>query len=241
MRNVILLDNKVTDKQFQDWKKEDAVFWNTHIGVTPSYGVMRYDFSTYPTFIDSDGDIRPTDKYLQSLNDLVTGIHGEFGVDFILVAIHKDNWRSDPSGPGGIWGTNYSYHFGKQTLQYCRWDSKNQANTFGTLYHERHHSLDALIKQELGVVVEPLLGVPTGKYDSCITHGKCEPWKYIRHNENTESLRKMKPLLQKSFAKRRERQRLIDSKEQNVISRVMSLVAYLLRMKLNEKNGVKKA
>ena len=240
MRNIILLDTKIPDEQFASWRKEDIEFWNKYLGVTPTYVVLRQDYTEYPTFVDSDGDIRPTNGYLQSLNDFVTSMCGEFGMDFILVVIHKDNWRSDPPGAGGIWGTNYSYHFGKQTLQYCRWDSKNTANSFGTLYHERHHSLDAIIKQELGVVVEPLLGVPVGKYDAGITHGKIEPWKYIRTKENTDSLVKMKPLLLKAFAKRRERQQLENSNEQNVVSRVINYLSYIYRMKLNEKVGVKK-
>lgn len=237
MRNVILLDNKIADSELKKWQEEDVAFWNKYVGITPSYVVIRHDYTEYPTFIDSDGDIRPTNAYLQSLNDFVTSMTGEFGVDFILVVVHKDNWRSDPPGPGnGIWGTNYSYHFGKQTLQYCRWDSDKPLNSFGTLYHERHHSLDAIIKQELGVVVEPILGVPVGKYDAGITHGKCEPWKYIRVKENTDSLVKMKPLLQKAFAKRRQR---LES-EQNVVARVINYLAYVYRMKLNEKVGVKK-
>lgn len=240
MKIVVLLDNKISDDYFQQWRKEDVEFWNKYTGIVPTYGVMRQDFSDYPTYIDSDGDIRPTNKYLQSLNNLVTSIHGQFGVDFIMMCVHEDNWKSDPAGPGGIWGTNYSYVFGKQTLQYCRWDGNRRANTFGTLYHERHHSLDAIIKQELGVNIEPLLDIPIGRYDSCITHGKCAPWQYIRYKENVSSLKKMKVLLTKAFQQRREQHQKLECGEQNVVMRFLNLLYYIFRMKLNKKDGVKR-
>jgi hypothetical protein len=240
MRNVIVLDKKISNTAFEAWKKEDIAFWEKYLGITPSYAVMRYDFSTYPTFVDSDGDIRPTNAYLQSVNDLVTGIHGQFDVDFILVAIHQDNWRSDPDGPNnGIWGTNYSYVFGKQTLQYCRWGTDKE-KTFGTIYHERHHSFDAMIHQELGLRVEPILGVAVGKYDYCVTHGKCPPWEYIRRKENTASLTKMKPLLLKMFAERRRKYFALEAGEENVVMRFIHLLEYVLRMKFNMKDGIKR-
>jgi hypothetical protein len=238
MRNFLILDNKITPTAFEAWKKDDIAFWEKYLGITPSYAFMRYDFSTYPTFVDSDGDLRPTNEYLQKLNDLVTNIKGEFGVDFILVAIHQDNWLSAPGGKG-IWGTNYSYVFGKQTLQYCRWATK-AVNTFGTLYHERHHSFDALVHQELGVRVEPLLGVEVGKYDAGVTHGKIEPWKYIRSKENTDSLVKMKPLLLKMFEERKRKFQALELGEENVISRFVHLLEYILRMQFNKKEGIKK-
>lgn len=237
MRHVILLDSKISQDDYEAWKKEDTAFWRKYADITPGYAVLRYDFSDYPTYIDSDGDIRPTEQYLQSLTDFVVSIYGEFAVDFIVVAIHEDNWKSDPKGPGGIWGTNYSYKFGKQTLQYCRWDKDNPANTFGTLYHERHHSLDALIAQEIGIRVEPLLGVPMYRYDRCITHGKCEPWRYIRHKENTASIKKMAPLLRKTFGERRQKER--DQFDQvKTIRGAFNLLRYLLRMQKNIKDGV---
>ena len=241
MNHFILLDNKITDSEFEAWKKEDIAFWEKHTGITPAYAMLRHDFSDYPIFVDSDGDIRPTNTYLQSLNNLVTSIHGEFGIDFILMVVHKDNWKSDPPGPGnGIWGTNYSYVFGKQTFQYCRWDDDKPANCFGTIYHERHHSLDAIIKQELGVNIEPILGVAVGKYDSCITHGKCEPWEYIRYKQNTASLEKIKVPLQKAFQKRRLRHQQLECGEQNVVGRFINLLTYILRMPGNAKEGVQR-
>jgi len=236
MRHVILLDNKITDKKYRKWEQEDRDFWLEHLGITPEYEVLREDYTTYPTYIDSDKDIRPTDKYLQSLNDKVTKKFGEFGTDFVMVMIHEDNWKSDTDFTKGIWGTNYSYIFGKQCLDYCRWDKDNSANTFGTAYHERHHSFDAIIKQETGIDIRKALGV--SRYDAEITHGGSEPWEYIRHKENVDSLKTMKPHLLSSFLVRKARH----DKELNALrSTVVDLAkqaVYLLKILLNKKNGV---
>lgn len=233
MRHVILLDNKITDRSYEKWKAEDTAFWKEHLGVTPQYWVIRQDYSEYPTYIDEDWDARPTPQYLQSLNDMVTSKYGDFGTDFIMVMVHRDNWRS-PS----IWGTNYSYRFGKQCLEYCRWDSRNSANTFGTAYHERHHSFDAICKQEVGVDVKPLVGVTD--WDRCITHGKCEDeWGYIRWKENTKSVTKIAEPLRAAFAKRQERHDESVGKQKTLIGLLQKLV-YLLKMQVNQKEVIPK-
>lgn len=235
MRHVILLDNKITQGAYETWVEEDKAFWKTHLNITPSYEVIRTDYTTYPTFVDGDGDIRPTNAYLQSLTNLAVKKYGELGMDFIMVMIHEDNWRSDTETTKGIWGTNYSYVFGKQCLDYCRWDDK-LANTFGTAYHERHHSFDAIIKVETGVDVHPLLDVT--RYDHEITHGNKAPWKYIRHKENLESLKIMKPHLVKAFASRKAKHdEVIEGLMATVIA-LASQVVYLLKMQLNKKHGV---
>lgn len=217
---------------------DDIQFWNEHLGITPTYEVIETDYTDYPTYKDDDGDIRPTHTHLKSLNDTVVKKYGEFGFDFVLVMVHEDNWKSDttPDIKGdGIWGTNYSYIFGKQCLAYCRWDKDNAANTFGTAYHERHHSFDAIIKVELGIDIEPILGVVG--YDKSITHGGAQPWKYIRHKENLDSLKTMKPYLVKAFAKRKVRHDEVLGLMEKVIS-MATQVIYLLRMKANAKDGV---
>ncbi len=236
MRHTILKDKKILERDYNAWTHQDSLFWQKQIGVTPTYQMIEFDFSTYPTYIDSDGDIRPTNEYLQKLNSLAIKSEGEFGTDFVMVMIHEDNWLSDTDFTKGIWGTNYSYIFGKQCLEYCRWDKDNSANTFGTAYHERHHSFDAIIKVETGVDVNPLLKV--SRYDAEITHGGTKPWKYIRHKENLDSLAIMKPHLVKAFA---ERKRKHEEVTKGLMEKIISLatqVIYLLKMQQNKKNGV---
>jgi len=239
MRHVIFLDNKISQSDLESWRGEDERFWKEYIGMRPTYEIVQMDYSDYPTFVDSDGDIRPRPQYLKSLNDQAVAKFGEFGFDFLIVAIHEDNWKSDPPGPGGIWGTNYSYLYGKQCLEYCRWDKDNLANVFGTLYHERHHSLDAILKQELAVYVEPLFNLKPLEYDYAITHGNKDPWKYIRHKENTDSLKKIAPYLREAFSKRELRHNTKLNKMQKVID-LLTQVVYLLRAKIHQKNGVSK-
>lgn len=236
MRHIILKDKKISAIAFDIWKKEDTAFWKTHLGITPTYEVEATDYTNYPTYVDSDGDIRPTHEYLKSLTQSVVKKHGEFAFDFLMVMIHEDNWKSDNETTRGIWGTNYSYVFGKQCLEYCRWDNDNSANTFGTAYHERHHSFDAIVKVETGVDVHPLLNVT--KYDHEITHGNNPNWKYIRHKENLESLRIMNPHLVAAFAKRKERHEEIITGLMKTVITLATQVIYLLRARLNQKDGV---
>lgn len=238
MRHIILLDTKVKESDYEKWKSEDIAFWEKNLGITPEYIMIRQDYSSYPTFIDSEGDVRPTDAYLRGLNAPLVKKYGDFGFDFVMVMVHKDNWLSDPTPDikgSGIWGTNYSYTFGKQCLDYCRWDTK-LANTFGTAYHERHHSFDAIIKVELGVDVNPLLNVT--RYDAEITHGGTLPWKYIRYKENLDSLAIMKPHLVKAFAERKRKHEEVHKGMMETIIKLATQVVYLLRMQQNKKNGV---
>jgi hypothetical protein len=239
MRHVVLKDKKITKKALEAWKVEDVAFWEKNIGVTPTYEVIDTDYTTYPTYIDEDKDVRPTYEYLQTKTNEVVKKFGDFGTDFIMVMVHEDNWKSDttPDIKGdGIWGTNYSYVFGKQCLEYCRWDKDNTANTFGTAYHERHHSFDALIKVETGVDIEPLLGVVG--YDKSITHGGAKPWKYIRHKENLASLKTMKPHLQEAFRIRKERHDKVIVGLMETVVNLATQVLYILRKQHYQKDGV---
>lgn len=238
MRHMILLDKKIPNNQYLAWKKEDTAFWERYLGITPTYIETHIDYSNYPTYTDSDGDIRPEDAYLQGLTIDVVKKYGEFAYDFIMVMIHEDNWKSDTDFIKGIWGTNYSYIFGKQCLEYCRWDRDNSANTFGTAYHERHHSFDALIKVETGVNIEPILGVVG--FDKAITHGGVLPWKYIRHKENLESLRIMKPHLVKAFEVRKAKHDEVIKGMKNKIISLATKLLYLLRIEFAKKYGVPK-
>ena len=236
MRHIILLDTKISDKDFSAWCKEDIAFWKEQLGITPTYAAIRIDYSDYPTYVDSDGDIRPTNTYLKGLNAIAIKSEGGFGTDFVMMMVHSDNWRSDTETTKGIWGTNYSYVFGSQCFEYCRWDKKKVANTFGVAYHERHHSFDAIIKQELGIDILPILKVKA--YDHGITHGNETPWKYIRYKENLDSLAIMKPYLVKAFAERkRKHEEIVKGLMETVIS-LATKVLYLLRMQYNKKEGI---
>lgn len=236
MRHVILLDNKIDTQAFKNWVQEDTEFWEEHLGITPTYEVIEHDFSDYPTIVDFAGDTMADRAWMQVLNDTVVKKYGEFGFDFLMLMIHSDNWKSDrPDVKRKIWGSNYSYTFGKQNLCYCRWDKNSPPNTFGVAYHERHHSLDAIIQAETGVNITPILKVQG--YDNGVTHGREEPWKYIRYKENIKSLQIMKVFLTQAFDKRKQRHEHMLSLMGRVIELATSLL-YLLRQRKAQKDGI---
>lgn len=201
MRHIVLLDEKIPEHEYRAWLKEDKAFWKLYFNVDAKYFPQRHDFSTYPTYIDTEGDQRPTYSYLKSLAKKATQGYGPAGADFIIMAVHEDNFLSDNPKPGvGIWGTNYSnihhgYHF-----QYCRWDRDNSANTFGTLYHERAHSFDALIANETNKNLNTIVG--TRNWDAEFVHGGSKRFDYIRHKENVQTLRLIAPAMREAFSKR---------------------------------------
>lgn len=247
MRHVLIVDEKITAEELLAWKLEDDLFWDNYTGITPEYWEQRYDFSEYPTVWDSDGDARPDPEWVTRLTDEVHAKYHDFGTDFVMLLVHEDNWRS--AGPlfdqlraeagfkpkNGIWGTNFSGIYRNYHVQYCRWDRDNPANVFGTMYHERHHALDALIKTEIGVDIRPLIGVEN--WDRGCTHGAEKPWVYIRHKENVDALKRIAPYLKLALNKRQKRhdERL---RKMNLIISLLGQVVYWLRKRLNAKDGV---
>lgn len=204
MRNIILLDKKIPKSEYVNWAAEDKVFWKKWLGVDASYWVVDVDFSNYPTYIDSDGDRRPTYSYLKNLVAEHTQGYGKYGADFVVMAVHEDNFVSSDPRPGfGIWGTNYSNIYHGYHLQYCRWDKDNPANTFGTIYHERAHSFDALVKTELGKDLNTIAS--TVNWDREFVHGNSTRFQYIGRStgrENATFLKVIAPVMREALGKR---------------------------------------
>lgn len=202
MKLFVFKDATIPQKQFDSWQKEFGGFLAQHIW-KPEFRVVERDFKFYPTEKDSDGDLRPLPLWLTEL------VKPALGYDHVFIFIPIERWRSggdlyrelvgDPKAKG-IWGTNYSYTYGDLHIHYCRWDTKNMANTFGTSWHEMAHSFDALIKVETGVDIRPLLGVDS--YDQAVVHGKGEEYDYIRHKENAEILPILAPHLKQAYRNR---------------------------------------
>lgn len=166
--------------------------------------------------------------------------YNEFGTDHIIMLVHSDNWIFK-----GIWGSNWSnifhsYHFGL-----CRWDKKNMANSFGTLYHEVMHSLDALIKTTTGIEIDHLFNQTRCffDWDATVVHGnrfrdcKETPYKYIRWKDNIDALAMIAPHLRNSYRKRQE----LHDKHIGMYNTVISLaqkVIILFKASVNKKDGV---
>lgn len=202
MRFVVLLDQKIQVEDWHELERQFNDFVFEHTGLVPTFFIEKQDYTNVTTFIDHEGDTMPTHSYLKSVTDKVYAKYGTYGTDHIVMLVHLDNWIFK-----GIWGTNKSNIYHQYHVHLCRYDTKNINNSFGTLYHEWMHSLDALIATHTGFDVTPLFGVP---YDKFICHGgrpdkeKTTKWRYIRHKENADALPLLAPHLARAYAKRRE-------------------------------------
>lgn len=236
MRNVIYLDKKIKKEEATSVFNEYRAFIKAYTGITPSFTFIERDFTNYPTVLDSDGDDIMRPAFLHEIADEVDTTYGAYGTDNIITLIHQDNWKSGKTATRkGIWGTNYSYKYGNYHVQYCRWDKKNPANTFGTINHEQDHTYDTLVKVEIGVDVNPILGVTN--YDADTTHGGKAPHKYIRYDENAAKLKVLAPYLKAAYAKRLEKHTdSIRGKQLTIISLLEKLVE-LLKARRYQKNG----
>jgi len=247
MKNFCFVDNDISDEQVREWKLEFKSFIKEHLEITPTFHIERWDFDTYPTFRDSDNDLRPTASYLKSLSNHVEETYGDSAFDHVFIFIAEKNWRSggdlyrkllgDPNAKG-IWGTNYSMVYGNLHLHYCRWDERNMANTFGTAYHEWTHSLDSLVKVETGVNVAPLIKVDS--YDRDMTHGAAPHFDYIQYKENTNALKLLQIYIREAYDKRRQvHLKRLKNERDGLLRTYLGLLRRKLRILLNKKNGVR--
>lgn len=238
MKTYALLDNKISDGQVETFSKEWSAFIKKHTGLTPVITALREDYTNYPVVPDADGDMRPTDAFLKALTTKVDALVGEYGTDHIFVFIHRDNWKSP-----GIWGTNFSYKYGNHHVHYCRWDSQNMANTFGTAYHEWMHSLDSLVMSETGTDIESLFEQTAcwSSWDGTVVHGnrfvdcKKSPYTYIRWQENTDALQYVAQHLIEAYSQRRKKELI--AKNKTLLGLLTLWLEKLLRIK---KDGVGK-
>lgn len=235
MRICLKQDFKITDEESNELQRQFTDLYYENAGITPVFYVEKTDYTSYPTYIDSDNDIRPSSKYLAEITKEVYSRYGEFGTDHIVVLIHEDNWLSDTDTTKGIWGTSYSNLWGHSYhLQYVRFDRDNVANQLGTLYHEIMHSHDNLIKVTLGADVHQLMGLD---WDEKIVHGKGVNYKYIRYKENLDALQYIAPLLKRAYAKRKD----LHMKDNKILYAIIDLIQKFLikyRAVYNKQDGV---
>jgi len=197
MKILFLKDKKITEEELNELERQFTDLYYEHTGISPLFFVEERDYTDYPTVTDADGDKKLTNLYMkEACADVYKRYSGE-GTDHVVFLIHEDNWKLT-----GIWGINYSNLYNGYQVEVCRFDRDNMANSLGTLYHEIHHSHDALIKTYLGVNINPILNVTN--YDGEITHGKNPNWDYIRWKENTKSLEIMAPYLRRAYDMRHQ-------------------------------------
>ena len=222
MRTVVKLDLKIDKDEALALLDEYSDFIEQHTGIKCEWYVERHDFSVVPTTPDSDGDLKPTYAYRQALTKDVYDRYGDYGCDNIVMWVHEDNFLFK-----GVWGVNWSNSHFKYSLQLCRWDKDNSANSFGTLYHEQMHSFDAVIKRELGIDIEPEFG---GDWDSQVVHGKGK-WDYVRYKENTVALMQIADRLKRAYAIRKDRHLKKIGLMKQIVALLSTLVGLLAKRK----------
>lgn len=227
-RFVILKDKLITRDQLNELEKNFADFLEDKADLDVQFYVEEYDFGGVPIEEDPDGDTKPAAHYRKALADAVYAKYGSWGTDSVVMLVHRDNWRFK-----GIWGINYSNIYHGYHFHVCRFDNRNIANSLGTLYHEWMHCLDALIKTEVGVDINKIVGLD---WDRFLVHGGrpgkegTTKWKYIKWKDNAEVLTEITPHLQDAYARRKE---MYLEPVRNVQWRIISV----LRSWLNRKNG----
>lgn len=234
MRLTVRKDKKITGEEMDQLKRDFTKLYKKNAGVTPEFYIEEQDYSNYPTYVDSDGDKRPTEGYLKDISSDIYDRYGEFGTDHIVVLVHEDNWRSPT-----IWGTAYSNLWHTYQVTYCRFDKDNSANSLGTLHHEVMHTLDMLIKTTIGVDIDKIDQFAPD-WDRQVVHGNGANYDYIRHKDNLDALQYISPYLHRAYAKRKELHDGEMSKMRDIIISLAQQIIVILRSKLNKKNGVPK-
>lgn len=240
MRNLVYKDKLIKTSEYNALVEKYTKFIKDNTGIDVTFWTVDYDFSDYPTIIDDEKDdvLRP--DFLQNIAKEVTAKYGDYGTDNVITLIHENNWKSGKTATRkGIWGTNYSYKYGKYHIQYCRFDEGNIFNSFGTLNHEIDHTFDALCQVEVGINLNPILAVTN--YDKYTTHGgkpddeihAYHP--YIRNEENAGKLKVIAPYLTSAYKKRLERHVDAVKGKQLTIIGLLEKIVYLYKQKLNKK------
>jgi hypothetical protein len=192
---LLLVDNKIRQDQLDQTKKEVGAIYKNNTGVTVKWHEERRDFTSYPKEVYWGGYEGLQTSYIsQVTKEINSRWHEE--IDCVVFFIHRDHWNLN-----GVWGWNHSATFSGYGVQQCRFDSRNVANSIGTLWHEMHHDLDTFCFTYTGQRVETFVDVPN--WDNSITHGEHPAWSYIRHKENQDSLKRIAPLFVAALEKRR--------------------------------------
>lgn len=240
MRHYVYKDIKIPQSEYDKVLDEYKQFHKETSGLELSFITGEFDFSRYPTETDTDGLQRPTAAFLREMCQMVEEKLGKYGVDHIKLLIHEDNWKSDPKGADGIWGTSWTYVYGSGNLCYDRWDKDNPANSFGTMNHEDDHAYDSIIKVETGLDVNKILGIVD--YDKQTTHGGRELQPayhgYIRYKENAEKLKVIGSYLKTAYDKRLQRHTADIMGKQKTIIGLLEQVIYLLKKSKNKKTTI---
>jgi len=211
---LLLLDNKIDERQLDRVKREVGAIYKTNTGVTVKFYEEWRDFTKYPKEVYW-GEFEGVQKaYIRTVTNEIYKRYQE-EIDNVVFFIHRDNWNLK-----GVWGWNLAGVFNSYSVQQCRFDSRNVVNAIGTLYHELMHDVDSFLYINSNVVVEPLVGV--SDWDSVCVHGEHPDWDYIRYNENQRALKAV------PFKAAIQARRSIWDKKKSLYLRVIQLAQQVL-------------
>jgi len=104
MRTVIYKDKKIPEAEYRSLLADYTKYLEDNAGLKPIFWTVEWNFTDYPTEIDTDGDdvMRPT--FMKELSEMVELHYGKYGTDNIVTLIHEDNWKSGRTATRkGIW------------------------------------------------------------------------------------------------------------------------------------------
>lgn len=234
MKILLICDYKIREEQLKEVKKEISALYRKNAAIELKFIDEWRDLSNLPKqWYDKDSE--GIDKgYIAKVTKEVYARYAE-DIDQVMFLVHRDHWNLT-----GVWGWNLSKVFNGYGVQQCRFDSKNLANTVGTMYHELMHDHDTFVYTYTGKKVEDAVLVPN--WDTyCVHGGRGETnslgWKYIRYNENQAALAAIAPLLNEALMKRRtlwDKKKLVYLQE---IVRLAERVIVLQRQLLAQQRG----
>ena len=207
MRKLVLIDIPIPKDEALALLDDYGEWYEKQTGITPDFYVERRDFSVVPTVADSVGALKPTYEYRQGIADEVHSRYGDYGVDDIVMWVAEENFLYR-----GVWGTAWSYVHRKYNFLLCRWDKDNSTNTWNTFFHEGEHPANTLIKEELGIDINPLIAnhfnEPGFDYDRDYVHGNSPQFKYIGgrgYQRDGRMLKFLAPYLRQAYDRRKEK------------------------------------
>ena len=183
--------------------------------------------------LPKDSPSRLAASWRKELSDDVYKRYNEYGQDHIVVLVHRKHWDFE-----GIWGTNWSNVHRAFHISLCRYDDKNWANSFGTMYHEMMHAVDALVFTMTGVSLSKELGLD---WDEFVVHGGrpdkefTTEWEWINFKQNTQALKRFGPVIREAYAKRKELHEQYMN-NQKIIIRLLQSIVFLLRKLMARKD-----
>lgn len=232
MRLLILKDTTISTRRCLSLTEKFSAFLKKYTGIKSQIFIEDIDYSNVPTEADSRGHLKPTREYLTVITDRVHEKYGNWGVDHVVILVDDDNWVFK-----GINGTNWSNIYRTYHIHLCR--ARTLSVSFGTLYHEWMHSLDAIIKTHTGFNINTLFAdMPCYvSWDTSWVHGNrgvsCanSEFVYIRGADSIKALRKIAPHLKRAYEVRRQMY------YQPLITVQLQVISWL-RSLLNKKDGV---